>query len=117
MPQIKLGKRGTAGQIKMLAYVALFAEEFEHLTIATTFIITPLIFFGGVFHTISMVPALLRWVTLFNPIFYMVNGIRYAMLGVSDVALWQSVLIVFILFAGLFSATVHLFRIGFKLRK
>ncbi|MBI3314119.1 MAG: ABC transporter permease [Candidatus Omnitrophica bacterium] len=97
--------------------VALFAEEFEHLTIITTFIITPLIFFGGVFHSLSMVPEALRWITQFNPMFYMVNGFRYSMLGVSDVSVTTSMTVVLLIFTGLFSFTVFLFRIGFKLRK
>src|SRR3990167_9241026 len=53
--------------------VALLAEEFEHLTICTTFLITPLIFFGGVFHSVQMLPPPLQTVTFLNPIFYMVN--------------------------------------------
>ena len=97
--------------------VALFAEEFEHLTIATTFVITPLVFFGGVFHSIESVPSAIQWATRFNPMFYMINGMRYAMLGRSDIPIQTSVTVILILFAVLFSATVYLFRIGFKLRK
>lgn len=97
--------------------VALFAEEFEHLTILTTFVITPLIFFGGVFHSISMVPAALQWVTAFNPIFYMINGMRYGILGTSDAPIGLCVVVVIGLFLVLFSVTVYLFKIGFKLRK
>src|SRR3990167_7462816 len=78
--------------------VALLSEEFEHLTIATTFLITPLIFFGGVFHSIEMVPETLKWLTVFNPIFYMVNGLRYGMLGRSDASIWLCVSVVFFLF-------------------
>lgn len=97
--------------------VALFAEEFEHLSICTTFVITPLIFFGGVFHSIEMVPGAIRWLTVFNPMFYMINGLRYGMLGSSDTPLLLSGVIVLVFFIALFSATVYLFRIGFKLRK
>ncbi len=97
--------------------VALFAEEFEHLTILTTFVITPLIFFGGVFHSISMVPEGLRWLTTFNPMFYMINGMRYGILGASDVWIWQCVIVVLMMFVTLFMITVYLFKIGFKLRK
>lgn len=97
--------------------VALFAEEFEHLTIMTTFVITPLVFFGGVFHSVSMLPEPLQWLTTFNPMFYMVNGMRFGMLGASDVPVWQSMAVIFMLFTLLFMGTVYLFRIGFKLRK
>ena len=97
--------------------VALFAEEFEHLSMATTFIITPLIYFGGVFHSISMVPGPLRWITLFNPLFYMINGMRYGMLGRSDAPVALCIGVILALFALLFSTTVYLFKIGYKLRK
>ncbi len=97
--------------------VALFAEEFEHLTIVTTFVITPLIFFGGVFHSITLVPAPLRGLTGFNPIFYMINGMRYSMLGISDVPVQKSMFVVLFFCLALFSITVYLFKTGFKLRK
>ena len=96
---------------------ALFAEEFEHLSLMTTFVITPLVFLGGVFHSIQMVPEGLRWITQLNPMFYMINGLRYGMLGQSDAPLAQSAGVVTILFGVLFGATVWLFKTGFKLRK
>lgn len=99
------------------AIVAVFAEEFEHLTICTTFVITPLIFFGGVFHSVGMVPPAIQMMTLFNPIYYMVSALRYGMLGVSDVPIWECLTVVFFLFLLLFSFTVFLFKTGYKLRK
>lgn len=97
--------------------VALYADEFEHMTVVTTFVISPLVFFGGVFNTIDMVPQQLQVFLRLNPIFYMVNGMRYGMLGHSDVNVGGSMLLVMILFIVLFSVTVHLFRTGYKLRK
>ncbi len=99
------------------AIVALFAEEFEHLTICTTFVITPLIFFGGVFHSVKLLPKALQVITTFNPIFYMVNGMRYGMLGSSDVPITRCLLVIFCFFVGLYSFTVYLFKTGYKLRK
>ena len=97
--------------------IALFAEEFEHLSIANVFVITPLVFMGGVFNSISMMPESLRWIAHINPIFYMVNGLRYGMIGMSDADLVKSAGVVAGLFFFLFGAAVYLFRIGFKLRK
>ena len=99
------------------AIVALFAEEFEHLTICTTFVITPLIFFGGVFHSVGMLPPVFQALTSFNPIFYMVNGMRYGMLGTSDVPMAQCFTVVLLFFLVLFVFTVYLFKTGYKLRK
>lgn len=99
------------------AVIALFAEEFEHLTICTTFVITPLIFFGGVFHSVSMLPNKLQVLTHANPIFYMVDGMRFGMLGTSDAPIATSFLVTGCFFLVLFSTTVFLFKTGFKLRK
>ncbi len=97
--------------------VALAAEEFEHLSIATTFLITPLVFFGGVFHSISMLPSKLQTVTALNPIFYMINGLRYSFLGKSDASIESCLIVVGVIFLALFFFTVYLFRSGYKLRK
>ena len=97
--------------------VALVAEEFEHLSIATTFLITPLVFFGGVFHSIDMLPEKIRMISTYNPMLYMINGLRYSFLGVSDASITTCLSIVGIVFVVLFSMTVALFRSGYKLRK
>ena len=97
--------------------VALFAEEFEHLTICTTFVITPSVFFGGVFHSVEMLPRFLQILTSFNPIFYMINGMRYGMLGVSDVPIGRCITVVLCFFLALYSFAVYLFKTGYKLRK
>ena len=97
--------------------VALVAEEFEHLSIATTFLITPLVFFGGVFHSVEMLPPKLQIVSQYNPMFYMINGLRYSFLGVSDAPIGLSMAVIAAFFTVLFTATVLLFRSGYKLRK
>ena len=94
----------------------LVAEEFDHLSVCSTFVITPLIFFGGVFHAQSIAPALLQRVAAFNPIFYMISGLRYAMVGASDAPPAASVAAVAAFFVLLFGLAVYLFRRGYKLR-
>ena len=97
--------------------MGLLAEEWEHLSILTTFVITPLVYFGGVFHSIQMMPPVLQLVMYLNPIFYMMNGMRYGMLGISDVSLGLSVTVVFLFSVLLFSVTVLMFKKGYKLKK
>ena len=97
--------------------VGLLAEEWEHLSILTTFVITPLIYFGGVFHSIQMIPPVFRVAMYLNPIFYMVSGMRYGMLGVADVDIRMASAVVFFFFVLLFSTTVLMFKTGYKLRK
>ncbi|MBI3252131.1 MAG: ABC transporter permease [Candidatus Omnitrophica bacterium] len=96
--------------------VGLWAEGFEKLSVWGTFVLTPLIYFGGVFHSLEMVPAPLRIVTKLNPIFYLVNGLRYGMLGVSDVNVAFSMILAALMAVGLFLIVERLFRKGYKLR-
>ena len=96
--------------------VGLWAEGFEKLSVWGTFVLTPLIYFGGVFHSLEMVPSALRIVTRLNPIFYLVNGLRYGMLGVSDVSVAVSMGLAAFLAVALFVIVENLFRRGYKLR-
>jgi ABC-2 type transport system permease protein len=64
--------------------VGLWAEGFEKLSVWGTFVLTPLIYLGGVFHSIEMVPEPLRVFSRLDPIFYLVNGLRWSMTGRSD---------------------------------
>ncbi|WP_222615370.1 ABC transporter permease [Persicimonas caeni] len=74
--------------------IAIVAEDFDHINLLPNFLITPLTFLGGVFYSIEMLPEPWDLVSRFNPILYMVNGIRYGMTGVSDVPLWQGYAVV-----------------------
>ena len=96
--------------------IAVVAEEFDQVNLLPNFLITPLTFLGGVFYSIEMLPAPWDQVSRFNPILYMVNGLRHGMTGVSDVP-WTHGLIVLSVLAALFgAAAVALLRSGYKLR-
>ena len=97
--------------------VGLWADGFEKLSMWGTFVLTPLIYFGGVFHSLEMVPAPLRVVTKLNPIFYLVNGLRDGMLGVSDANLTFCMSLAALLAVILFCVVERLFRAGYKLRQ
>ena len=68
----------------------VFAKSFDDISIVPNFILTPLIYLGGVFYSISLLPPFWQTVSLFNPVLYMVNGFRHGMLGASDIPIWQS---------------------------
>jgi len=53
-----------------------------------TFILTPLTYLGGVFYSIELLPEFWQWVSMFNPILYLVNAFRFGLLGVSDVNIY-----------------------------
>ena len=94
----------------------LWAENWDQLNIWSTFIITP-VFLGGVFHSINLVPESLQIITKINPIFYMVDALRYSMLGISESNLLIGFSIIFLLAVSLFFFAVYLFKIGYKIRK
>ncbi len=64
---------------------AVYANNFDDVTIIPTFVLTPLIYLGGVFYSMDLLPAFWRGVSQANPILYMVNAFRYGVLGVSDI--------------------------------
>ncbi|MCH8748686.1 ABC transporter permease [Patescibacteria group bacterium] len=66
--------------------IGLWAKSFEQLSIFPTFIIMPLSFLGGVFYSIEMLPPLAQTISKYNPVFYMVNGMRYGVYSVADVS-------------------------------
>lgn len=63
----------------------LWATDFDYLTVMNQFILRPLVFFGAVFYSLDILPPLWRNVSLLNPMVYMVNGVRYGMIGVTEI--------------------------------
>jgi ABC-2 type transport system permease protein len=64
---------------------AIFANSFDDISIIPNFILTPLVYLGGVFYSIDMLPSFWQKVSLFNPILHMVNAFRFGFLGISDI--------------------------------
>lgn len=95
---------------------ALWAEDFNMLTLWNTYIIMPCTFLGGVFHPIYLIPEQFQFFTRLNPIYYLVSGMRYSLTGSADAPILTSVIFSFVLMIGIFSLTVYLFKIGYKLR-
>jgi ABC-2 type transport system permease protein len=96
--------------------VALWAEGFEQLQMLNTFVITPFTYLGGIFYSITMLPELARTITLLNPFFYFIDGIRRSMIGVSEADTKIGLVVILGLLVGLGTLIVHLFKIGWKIR-
>ena len=106
-----------SGVFSLFGIIAgLWAEKFDHISIFSNFFITPLTFLSGVFYSVKNLPGVWSKVSLFNPVFYMIDMARYAFVGVSDAKLSLSVTIVSILFISLFFLTTYLFKIGYKIK-
>jgi len=95
---------------------ALWAEDFGMLSVWNIYLIIPLVLMGGVFHPMNMLPPVIQKISHFNPMFYLVNGIRYSMTGNSDTPILLCAGLSLILAAGFFFFTVYLFKIGYKIR-
>ncbi|MBF0485275.1 MAG: ABC transporter permease [Candidatus Omnitrophica bacterium] len=95
---------------------ALWAEDFGMLNLWNVYIIFPMVILGGVFHPLSLLPLPLRILSHFNPIHYLVCGIRYSIVGYSDQNIWLCAGLAVTLAAILGFVTVYLFKIGYKLR-
>jgi ABC-2 type transport system permease protein len=94
----------------------LLAEKFDHIAIFTTFVITPLVFVGGVFTSAQFLPPLVRQLSFFNPMFYMIDAFRYSFTGRSDVPLPVSLGIVVLLAALSLGLALRMTAAGYKLR-
>jgi len=96
--------------------VGLWANTFEQLNVANTYIITPLSFVGGLFYSITMLPEQAKFLTFANPFFYFIDGLRYSMIGVTEsdrlIGLW----LIAGLIVALFTASWHLLKIGWRIR-
>jgi ABC-2 type transport system permease protein len=96
--------------------IGVRAEQFDDVAFAQTFVLQPLIFLGGVFYSAALLPEPFETLTHFNPIFYMINLVRYGFLGYTEVSIALSLLALFAATAALFAFNLRLFQRGYRLR-
>lgn len=89
---------------------AFFAKSFDDVNIIPTFIITPLIYLGWVFYSSSLLSPFWKFLTELNPIYYMINGLRYWIIGQSDINVYISLLAIIIFNILFFAANLYLFK-------
>ena len=96
--------------------IGIWAGNFEQLQLVPLLVVTPLIFLGGSFYSISMLPPVWQTITLFNPVVYLISGFRWAFFGMADVPIGLSLLAI-AGFTGLCLAVIWwIFRTGWRLR-
>ena len=96
---------------------AIFADSFDAISVIPTFILTPLIYLGGVFYSINILPEMWRNISMANPMLYVVNTFREGMLGISDVSIPFSLGMIFA-FIGLFTGLcLYLLNKGIGIRQ
>jgi ABC-2 type transport system permease protein len=94
----------------------LWAEKFDQMAAFQNFVIVPMTFLSGVFYSIHSLPDFWQQVSHLNPFFYMIDGFRYGFFGVSDVSPWISLGLVGAALVVVSAVSLHLLRIGYKIR-
>ena len=94
----------------------IFAKSFDDISIVPTFVLTPLIYLGGIFYSIKMLPPFWQDVSLLNPILYMINAFRFGILGVSDIDVHLAFAIILLFIVALFGCSLWLLRRGTGIR-
>jgi ABC-2 type transport system permease protein len=95
---------------------AMWADDFERLSVFQNYLLTPLTYLGGVFFAVEMLPPFWQKVAVANPILYFVNGLRYGFLGISDVNVPFAAGTALCVAVVLFGLCCHLFRIGYNIK-
>ncbi len=106
---------GLLGSIGLIA--GLWADKFDQMAAFQNFLIVPMTFLAGVFYSVDSLPPFWRAVSHLNPFFYMIDGFRRGFFGASDVSPWVSLAIVGSAFVAVAALTLHLLRIGYKIRQ
>lgn len=95
---------------------AVYARNFDDISIIPTFVLTPLTYLGGVFYSISLLSEFWQTVSLANPVLYMVNGFRYGILGVSDINPMVSFSLITLFIVTLYFIAYRLLKNGVGIR-
>ena len=96
--------------------LGIWAEGFEKLQLVPFLIVTPLIFLGGSFYSVAMLPPFWQTVTLFNPVVYLISGFRWSFYGIADVNVGLS-LAMTVFFLAICLATIWwIFKTGYRLK-
>ncbi len=96
--------------------IGIWAKNFEQLQLVPMLVVTPLVFLGGAFYSISMLPPAWQTITLFNPVVYLVSGFRWSFFGFADVAIGWSLLAILGFTAACLAVIWWIFRTGWRIK-
>jgi ABC-2 type transport system permease protein len=96
--------------------VGVYAESWDHAGFVNNIVILPLTFLGGVFYSVDLLPSPWHEISHANPLFYLVQAVRYGFLGTSDVSVWLALGVTGALAAVMVAWSSWLFRTGHKLK-
>jgi ABC-2 type transport system permease protein len=97
--------------------IGIWAGNFEQLQLIPLLIITPLVFLGGSFYSITMLPPVWQTVTLFNPVVYLISGFRWSFFGTADVGIGVSLAAIALFTAACLAFIWWIFKTGWRIRQ
>ena len=107
----------TAMSFSLLGFIlGLWADNFEKLSVVPMLVITPLVFLGGSFYSTDMLPPFWQSVSLFNPVLYLVSGLRWSFYEISEVNVVISLVSILAFMLACLSVVYYMFQTGYKLR-
>ena len=96
--------------------IGIWADNFEKLQLIPLLIITPLVFLGGSFYSIDMLPEFWQKISLLNPVLYLVSGFRWSFYEIADVNIWISFITILVILIGCLTIVSWIFTIGYKIK-
>jgi ABC-2 type transport system permease protein len=97
--------------------IGLWATNFEKLQLIPMLVITPLVFLGGSFYSVSMLPPAWQTITLFNPVVYLISGFRWSFFEVADVSVGLSLAMVLVFLGVCLIVVWWMFKTGYRLKQ
>ncbi|SFR60366.1 ABC-2 type transport system permease protein [Yoonia tamlensis] len=97
--------------------IGIWAGNFEQLQLIPLLVITPLVFLGGSFYSISMLPGIWQTIAMFNPVVYLISGFRWAFFGTADVSIGISLAAIALFTGGCMAVIWWIFRTGWRIRQ
>ena len=96
--------------------IGLMSSNFEQMSIIPTLVITPMVFLGGSLYSLDMLPEFWQTVTYFNPVVYLINGLRFALYGVSDFNIWVSMISMVVFLVACVTVVTVLLKKGYNIK-
>jgi ABC-2 type transport system permease protein len=96
--------------------IGIWADGFEKLQIIPLLVITPLVFLGGSFYSIHMLPPVWQTITLFNPVLYLISGFRWAFYEISDVSVGVSIAMIAVFLTLCIGTIGWIFKTGYRIK-
>jgi len=97
--------------------IGLWATNFEKLQLIPMLVVTPLVFLGGSFYSVSMLPPAWQTVTLFNPVVYLISGFRWSFFEVADVSVGLSLAMVLVFLGACLTVVWWMFKTGYRVKQ